>query len=131
VRQVSVRTDKQRKRSNRIVAVGCYVLIMFMGWAMFDLMGAHGYDLRGLKPTVTTASTALDVTSLPPCPGEAGPIDRTPRLACTWDAYTQGSAGPNLYAARWLVYLPTCPVPFDTVQNRALVQCIEMSDWGE
>lgn len=128
MRRVSVR---QRKRTNRLIAVGCYALTILLGAVVFWQGSQQARLLPGLVRAQPHEVVAFDVTSLPPCPGEAGPVDRTPRLACTWDAATQGIQGPRLYDARWLVYLPTCPVPFDTVQNRALVQCIEMNDWGE
>lgn len=128
MRRVSVR---QRKRTNRLVAIGCYMLTVALGAVAFWQGSQQARALPGLVQAQPSITATFDVTSLPPCPGEAGPVGRTPRLACTWDAATQGIQGPRLYDARWLVYLPACPVPFDTVQNRALVQCIEMNDWGE
>ncbi len=120
---------RRKPIKGKVVMLVCYALVVVMGLLLYARV--DDYTPRGLKPPVPQAVATFDVTSLPPCPGEAGPVNRTPRLACTWDAATQGTVGPRLYDARWLVYLPTCPAPFDTVQNRALVQCIEMSDWGE
>lgn len=120
---------RRRKSPQRWLVIGCYLLTIALGAVV--MWQTAGPPPAGLARPPAPASTAFDVTSLPPCPGEAGPVGRTPRLACTWDAATQGTQGPRMYETRWLVYLPTCPVPFDTVQNRAFVTCIAMSDWGE
>jgi hypothetical protein len=117
------------RRRNAVVALGFYVMILGFGLMLFGLMGARGYEPRGLKPEITTASTALDVSTLAPCPGEYGPATRDPQAACVWDATTRGSNPVEGADVRWLVYLPSCPVP--TVQNPTLVVCVPMDHWGE
>lgn len=121
---------KRPGNSNRWIMFACYGLTILMGAVAFWAT-SHAPRPPGLVQAQPSAETGLDVTSLPPCPGEAGPIDRTPRRACTWDAATQGVQGPRMYPTRWLVYLPTCPAPFNTIQNHAQVTCISMNDWGE
>jgi hypothetical protein len=118
---------KDSKRRNALVGLGCYLVVLGLGWLMFGLMGGHAP--RGLKPEMTTASTALDVSTLAPCPGEYGPATRDPQAACVWDATTRGVNPVEGADIRWLVYLPSCPVA--TVQNRALVVCVPLDHWGE
>jgi hypothetical protein len=126
VKRYSVR-DKRRRSA--VFALGLYLLALGFGLMLYGFLGARGYEPRGLKPEMTTASTALDVTSLAPCPGEYGPATRDPRAACVWDASTMGDTRVQGANIRWLVYLPTCPVP--TVQNPTLVVCVPMEHWGE
>lgn len=120
---------KSNKRVKSLVFLGCYLLVLGLGVMLYGFLGARGYEPRGLKPELTTVSSALDVASLAPCPGEYGPAVRDPRAACVWDATTMGSNPVQGADVRWLVYLPTCPVA--TVQNRALVVCVPMEHWGE
>jgi hypothetical protein len=120
---------KSNKRRNSAMALGAYVAVFGMGMALFLMIDARGYTPRGLKPETTTASTALDVSSLAPCPGEYGPATRDPQAACVWDATTRGVNPVEGADVRWLVYLPSCPVA--TVQNRALVVCVPLDHWGE
>jgi hypothetical protein len=124
VKRYSARDNKRR---NALVGLGCYLVAVGLGWLLFGLMGGH--EPRGLKPEMTTASTALDVSSLAPCPGEYGPATRDPQAACVWDAMTRGINPVQGADVRWLVYLPTCPVA--TVQNQALVVCVPLDHWGE
>ncbi len=124
MRRYSARDNKHR---NAIIALGIYLVIVGTGWLLAGLYGGH--EPRGLKPEMTTASTALDVSTLAPCPGEYGPATRDPQAACVWDATTRGINPVEGADVRWLVYLPTCPVP--TVQNQALVVCVPLDRWGE
>jgi hypothetical protein len=120
---------KSKVNRNAAVGLGAYLLVLGLGLALYGLIDARGYEPRGLKPETTSASTALDVSSLAPCPGEYGPATRDPQAACVWDATTRGSNPVQGADIRWLVYLPSCPVA--TVQNRALVVCVPLDHWGE
>lgn len=122
-------SGKAHKHRKALVGLGCYLLVLGMGLVLYGFLGARGYEPRGLRPEMTTASTALDVGSLPPCPGEYGPAVRDPHAACVWDATIMGSNPVQGADVRWLVYLPSCPVA--TVQNEALVVCVSMDHWGE
>jgi hypothetical protein len=70
---------------------------------------------------VVEEAPAFDVSRMPPCEHEYGPSDRMP---CVWDAATMGSHPGGYTGARWLVYLPMCPLYGPLVQNRAEVECL-------
>ena len=126
MRRYSTQASKHRKA---LAALWFYLLGFLLGGMLYVELSHRGYELRGLKPVPTAASTALDVSTLAPCPGEYGPAVRDPSAACVWDATTRGGNPVQGAAVRWLVYLPACPVA--TVQNGALVVCVPLEHWGE
>jgi hypothetical protein len=70
----------------------------------------------------------VDILTVAPCPGEAGPgPDRLP-APCVWDAATQGNGQAGPYDVRWTFYADVNGCP-DIVQDRRLWHCVPMSDW--
>jgi hypothetical protein len=92
------------------------------GWTYAAILAlAVGAVVGGCADT----APRLDLTSVPACPGEAGPAMNGP-VPCVWDSEVRGEH-PGDSPRRWYLYANTCPV--NTVQDYRLVECIDRAAW--
>lgn len=86
----------------------------------FLAVASGSLTIAACESDVPTVSRAVDVSTVAPCPGEAGPGNQA-QAPCVWDGLSQGNG--TFTGARWLYYASGQCDGLTFVQPE--VECIE------